>query len=66
VVRLDRQFGHLIGTVAGYFSLVVTGLTAAGPAIANGVTRCRFRFGAHLLRQPKALMILTRNDVLSR
>ena len=30
--------GHLIGTVAGYFSLVVTGLTTAGPAIANGVT----------------------------
>ena len=31
--------GHLIGTVAGYFSLVVTGLTTAGPAIANGVRR---------------------------
>ncbi len=30
--------GHTIGTVAGYFSLVVTGLTTAGPAIANGVT----------------------------
>ena len=24
--------GHLTGTVAGYFGLVVTGLTAAGPA----------------------------------
>src|SRR6266700_1110750 len=30
--------GHLIGTIAGYFSLAVTGLTTAGPAIANGVT----------------------------
>ena len=30
--------GHLIGIVAGYFSLVVTGLTTAGPAIANGVS----------------------------
>jgi hypothetical protein len=30
--------GHFIGIVAGYFSLVVTGLTTAGPAIANGVT----------------------------
>ena len=30
--------GHFIGTVAGYFSLVVTGLTTAGPAIANGFT----------------------------
>jgi len=30
--------GHAIGTVAGYFSLVVTGLTTSGPAIADGVT----------------------------
>jgi CBS domain-containing membrane protein len=30
--------GHAIATIVGYFSLVVTGLTAAGPAFAVGVT----------------------------
>src|SRR5436305_577015 len=48
--------GHLIGSVAGYFSLVVTGLTTAGPSIAS--LACRSRFGVHLLRQPKASMVL--------
>jgi CBS-domain-containing membrane protein len=30
--------GHLIGVVAGYLALVVFGLTAAGPALAEGIT----------------------------
>src|SRR5579863_559621 len=30
--------GHAIGAVVGYFSLVVTGLTMAGPALAVGVS----------------------------
>src|SRR5262249_49845010 len=30
--------GQAIGVICGYFSLVVTGLTTAGPAIAIGVT----------------------------
>ena len=30
--------GHAVGVVAGYVSLVVTGLTAAGPALTVGVT----------------------------
>ena len=53
--------GHLIGSVAGYFSLVVTGLTTAGPSIAS--LACRSRFGVHLRRQPKASMVLTRIDL---
>ncbi len=30
--------GHAIGVIAGYLSLVLTGLTAAGPALTVGVT----------------------------
>lgn len=30
--------GHLIGVIAGYLALVVFGLTAAGPALAEGIT----------------------------
>ncbi|NIR34891.1 MAG: HPP family protein, partial [Actinobacteria bacterium] len=33
--------GHLFGVLAGYLSLVVFGLTDAGPAIAEGVTAAR-------------------------
>ncbi|HEX6554021.1 MAG TPA: HPP family protein [Ktedonobacteraceae bacterium] len=50
--------GHLIGTVAGYFSLVVTGLTATGPAIANGVTWPRVIAAALSLGLTAGLMIL--------
>jgi len=52
--------GHFIGTVAGYFSLVVTGLTAAGPAIANGVTWPRVIAAALSLGLTAGLMILFR------
>jgi len=50
--------GHLIGTVAGYFSLVVTGLTTAGPAIANGVTWPRVIAAALSLGLTAGLMLL--------
>jgi CBS domain-containing membrane protein len=52
--------GHLIGAVAGYFSLVVTGLTTAGPAIANGVTWPRVIAAALSLGLTAGLMILFR------
>jgi CBS domain-containing membrane protein len=52
--------GHLTGTVAGYFSLVVTGLTTAGPAIANGVTWPRVIAAALSLGLTAGLMILFR------
>ncbi len=54
--------GHLIGTVAGYFSLVVTGLTTAGPAIANGVTWPRVLAAALSLGLTAGLMILFRRS----
>src|SRR5436189_2459956 len=34
----NTVIGHAIGVAAGYFSLVVTGLTMAGPALAVCVT----------------------------
>ena len=34
----NTLLGHAIGAGAGYLSLVVTGLTTAGPGIANGIT----------------------------
>jgi len=52
--------GHLIGIIAGYFSLVVTGLTTAGPAIANGVTWPRVIAAALSLGLTAGLMILLR------
>ena len=52
--------GHLIGTLAGYFSLVVTGLTTAGPAIANGVTWPRVLAAALSLGLTACLMLLFR------
>ena len=52
--------GHFIGIVAGYFSLVVTGLTTAGPAIANGVTWPRVIAAALSLGLTAGLMILFR------
>ena len=50
----------VIGTVAGYFSLVVTGLTTVGPAIANGVTWARVIAAALSLGLTARLMILFR------
>ena len=52
--------GHAIGIVAGYFSLVVTGLTTAGPAIANGVTWPRVIAAALSLGLTAGLMLLFR------
>ena len=49
---------HFIGTVAGYFSLVVTGLTTAGPAIASGVTWPRVIAAALSLGLTAGLMLL--------
>jgi CBS domain-containing membrane protein len=54
----NAVLGHAIGTVAGYFSLVVTGLTTAGPAIANGVTWPRVIAAALSLGLTAGLMIL--------
>lgn len=50
--------GHLIGTLAGYFSLVVTGLTMAGPALENGVTWPRVIAAALSLGLTCGLMVL--------
>ena len=50
--------GHSIGVVAGYFSLVVTGLTVAGPALAVGVTWPRVIAAALSLGLTAGLMVL--------
>jgi len=50
--------GHAIGAGAGYLSLVVTGLTTAGPAIANGVTWPRVIAAGLSLGLTAGLMIL--------
>ena len=50
--------GHAIGALAGYFSLVVTGLTMAGPAIAVGVTWPRVLAAALSLGLTAGLMVL--------
>ena len=52
--------GHLIGTIAGYFSLVVTGLTTAGPTIANDVTWPRVIAAALSLGLTAGLIIVFR------
>ncbi len=54
--------GHTIGTVAGYFSLVVTGLATAGPAIANGVTWPRVIAVGLSLGLTAGLMIVFRSS----
>ena len=53
--------GHLIGVVAGYFSLVITGLTAAGPALAIGVTGPRVIAAALSLGLTSGLMVLLKS-----
>ncbi len=50
--------GHAIGVIAGYFSLVVTGLTLAGPALAVGVTWPRVVAAALSLGLTAGLMVL--------
>jgi CBS domain-containing membrane protein len=53
--------GHAIGVVAGYFSLAVTGLTMAGPALAIGVTGPRIIAAALSLGLTAGLMVLLRS-----
>jgi CBS domain-containing membrane protein len=50
--------GHGIGVLAGYFSLVVTGLTMAGPAYSIGVTWPRVIAAALSLGLTSGLMVL--------
>jgi CBS domain-containing membrane protein len=54
----NTLIGHAIGVLAGYFSLVVTGLTAAGPALAAGVTWQRVIAAALSLGLTSGLMVL--------
>ena len=54
------MIGHGVGVLAGYFSLVVTGLTAAGPALAVGVTGPRVVAAALSLGLTAGLMVLLR------
>ena len=53
--------GHAIGVLAGYFSLVVTGLTMAGPALSVGVTWPRVLAAALSLGLTAGLMVLLRS-----
>lgn len=54
-------FGHAIGVVAGYFSLLVTGLTMAGPAYAVGVSGPRVIAAALSLGLTSGLMVLLKS-----
>ena len=54
----NTLIGHAIGVLAGYFSLVVTGLTAAGPALAVGVSWPRVIAAALSLGLTAGLMVL--------
>jgi CBS domain-containing membrane protein len=53
--------GHAVGVLAGYFSLVVTGLTGAGPALAVGVTWPRVIAAALSLGLTAGLMVLLKS-----
>jgi CBS domain-containing membrane protein len=53
--------GHAIGVVAGYFSLAVTGLTMAGPALTVGVTWQRIIAAALSLGLTAGLMVLLKS-----
>lgn len=57
----NTVIGHLIGVLAGYFSLVVTGLTTAGPALAIGVTWPRVIAAALSLGLTAGLMVLLKS-----
>src|SRR5215467_6716333 len=54
----NTVIGHTIGVLAGYLSLVVTGLTVAGPALAVGVTWPRVIAAALSLGLTSGLMVL--------
>jgi CBS-domain-containing membrane protein len=53
--------GHTIGVLAGYLSLLVTGLTTAGPALAVGVTWPRVIAAALSLGLTAGLMVLCKS-----
>jgi CBS-domain-containing membrane protein len=53
--------GHAIGVFAGYFALVVTGLTMAGPALAVGVSWSRVIAAALSLGLTSGLMVLLKS-----
>lgn len=53
--------GHTIGVLAGYVSLLVTGLTAAGPALAVGVSWPRVIAAALSLGLTAGLMVLCKS-----
>ncbi len=56
----NTLIGHAVGVLAGYFSLVVTGLTTAGPALAVGVNGPRIAAAALSLGLTSGLMVLLR------
>lgn len=53
--------GHAIGAGAGYFSLLVTGLAAAGPTLTVGVSGPRVIAAALSLALTSGLMVLLRS-----
>lgn len=53
--------GHAVGAVAGYLSLVVTGLTMAGPAFAVGVSWPRVIAAALSLGLTAGIMVLLKS-----
>lgn len=57
----NTLIGHAVGVIAGYFSLVVTGLTMAGPALAVGVTWPRVIAAALSLGLTAGLMVLLKS-----
>src|SRR5436305_9045354 len=57
----NTVIGHAIGVTAGYFSLVVTGLTMAGPALAVGVTWPRVIAPALSFGLTSGLMVLLKS-----
>ncbi len=54
----NTLIGHAIGAIAGYLSLVVTGLTTTGPALTVGVTWPRVIAAALSLGFTAGLMVL--------
>ena len=57
----NTLIGHAVGAAAGYFSLLVTGLTMAGPALAVGVTWPRVIAAALSLGLTAGLMVLLKS-----
>jgi CBS domain-containing membrane protein len=57
----NTLIGHAVGVIAGYLSLVITGLTMAGPALAVGVTWPRVIAAALSLGLTAGLMVLLKS-----